>query len=157
MNTIQEREELKRLLDAASEQSTQNNLVVIDDTQMNLPAPRYDAKTYTLRCLKLNRDEQDILNSLKYNYLLSDAESSKILKDVKKELKKQYKEYRDNVAEKNILTLQQIADDCLERGQYKTAIEALKELNRMCGIGLNNTFVQNNTQINFDNIEITFK
>ena len=70
MNTIQEREELKRLLDAASEQSTQNNLVVIDDTHMPLPSPRYDAKTYTLRCLKLNRDEQDILNSLKYNYLL---------------------------------------------------------------------------------------
>lgn len=157
MNTAQEREELKRLLDAASEQSTQNNLVVIDDTQMNLPAPRYDAKTYTLRCLKLNRDEADILKSLKYNYMLDDRECRKVLSNCKSYLKKQYKEYRDNVAEKNILTLQQIADDCLERGQYKTAIEALKELNRMCGIGLNNTFVQNNTQINFDNIEITFK
>ena len=156
MNTVQEREELKRLLDAASEQSTQNNLVVIDDTQMNLPAPRYDAKTYTLRCLKLNRDEADILNSLKYNYLLSDVDSSKILKDVKKELKKRYKEYRDNVAEKNILTLQQIADDCLERGQYKTAIEAIKELNRMSGIGVGNTFVQQNN-INLDNVEIVFK
>ena len=157
MNTIQEREELKRLLDAASEQSTQNNLVVIDDTQMNLPAPRYDAKTYTLRCLKLNRDEQDILKSLKYNYMLSDEECSKILKDVKRHLKKQYKEYCENVAEKNILTLQQIADDCLANGNYKTAIEAVKELNRMSGIGLANTFVQNNTQINFDNIEIVFK
>ena len=156
MNTIDEREELKRLLNAASEQSTQNNLVVIDDTQMNLPAPRYDAKTYTLRCLKLNRDEQDILNSLKYNYLLSDVESSKILKDVKKELKKQYKEYRDNVAEKNILTLQQILDDCLANGQYKTAIEAVKELNRMSGIGVGNTFVQQNN-INLDNVEIVFK
>ena len=157
MNTVQEREELKRLLDAASEQSTQNNLVVIDDTQMNLPAPRYDAKTYTLRCLKLNRDEQDILNSLKYNYLLSDVESSKILKEVKHQLKKQYKEYVEQVAEKNIFTLQQILDDCLERGQYKTAIEAVKELNRMSGIGVGNTFVQNNTQVSFDNVEIVFK
>ena len=50
MNAIDEREELKRLLNAASEQSTQNNLVVIDDTHMSLQAPRYDAKTYTLRC-----------------------------------------------------------------------------------------------------------
>ena len=157
MNVIDEREELRRLLNAASEQSTQNNLVVIDDTQMNLPAPRYDAKTYTLRCLKLNRDEQDILNSLKYNYMLDDCECRKVLSNCKSYLKKKYKEYRDNVAEKNILTLQQIADDCLERGQYKTAIEALKELNRMCGIGVGNTFVQNNTQINFDNIEIVFK
>lgn len=157
MNAIDEREELKRLLNSASEQSTQNNLVVIDDTNMSLPSPRYDAKTYVARCIKLNKSEEDILNSLKYNYLLSDVESSKILKEVKKRLKAQYKEYVDQVAEKNILTLQQIADDCLERGQYKTAIEALKELNRMSGIGLNNTFVQNNTQINFDNIEITFK
>ena len=156
MNAIDEREELKRLLNAASEQSTQNNLVVIDDTQMALPAPRYDAKTYTLRCLKLNRDEQDILNSLKYNYLLSDVESSKILKEVKHHLKKQYKEYVEQVAEKNILTLQQILDDCLANGQYKTAIEAVKELNRMSGIGVGNTFVQQNN-INLDNVEIVFK
>lgn len=157
MNAIDEREELRRLLNSASEQSTQNNIVVIDDTQMNLPAPRYDAKTYTLRCLKLNRDEADILKSLKYNYMLSDADSSKILKEVKHQLKKQYKEYRENVAEKNILTLQQIVDDCLANGQYKTAIEAIKELNRMSGIGLANNFVQNNVQMNFDNVEIVFK
>ena len=156
MNTIDEREELKRLLNAASEQSTQNNIVVIDDTQLALSAPRYDAKTYTLRCLKLNRDEADILKSLKYNYMLSDAESTKILKEVKHHLKKQYKEYCENVAEKNILTLQQIVDDCLANGQYKTAIEAIKELNRMSGIGLNNTFVQQNN-INLDNVEIVFK
>ena len=158
MNAIDEREELKRLLNAAAEQSTQNNLVVIDDTQMNLPAPRYDAKTYVARCIKLNKSEEDILNSLKYNYLLSDVESSKILKEVKKKLRAQYKEYVAQVAEKNILTLQQILDDCLANGQYKTAIEAVKELNRMSGIGVGNTFVQNNTQINnFDNVEIVFK
>ena len=156
MNAIDEREELKRLLNSASEQSTQNNIVVIDDTQLALQAPRYDAKTYTLRCLKLNREEADILKSLKYNYMLSDADSSKILKEVKHQLKKQYKEYVAQVAEKNILTLQQILDDCLERGQYKTAIEAVKELNRMSGIGLGNTYVQQNN-INLDNVEIVFK
>ena len=158
MNAIDEREELRRLLNAASEQSTQNNLVVIDDTQQSLPSPRYDAKTYVARCIKLNRDEADILKSLKYNYMLSDAESSKILKEVKKKLKAQYKEYVEQVAEKNILTLQQILDDCLANGQYKTAIEAVKELNRMSGIGVGNTFVQNNTQVNnFENVEIVFK
>ena len=156
MNAIDEREQLRQLLNAASEQSTQNNLVVIDDTQLSLPSPRYDAKTYTLRCLKLNRDDADILKSLKYNYMLSDADSAKILKEVKKHLKKQYKEYVEQVAEKNILTLQQILDDCLANGQYKTAIEAVKELNRMSGIGVGNTFVQQNN-INLDNVEIVFK
>ena len=157
MNAIDEREQLRQLLNAASEQSTQNNLVVIDDTQLALHAPRYDAKTYTLRCLKLNRDEADILKSLKYNYMLDDSECKKVLSNCKSYLKKKYKEYRDNVAEKNILTLQQIVDDCLERGQYKTAIEAIKELNRMTGIGLANNFVQNNVQLNLDNVEIVFK
>ena len=156
MTVNEEREELRRLLNAAAEQSTQNNIVVIDDTQAPLPSPRYDAKTYVARCIKLNRDEADILKSLKYNYMLSDAESSKILKEVKHHLKKQYKEYCENVAEKNILTLQQIADDCLANGQYKTAIEAIKELNRMSGIGVGNTFVQQNN-INLDNVEIVFK
>ena len=158
MTVNEEREELRRLLNAASEQSTQNNIVVIDDTQQPLPSPRYDAKTYTLRCLKLNRDDADILKSLKYNYMLSDVDSTKILKEVKHQLKKQYKEYRENVAEKNILTLQQILDDCLANGNYKTAIEAVKELNRMTGIGLANNFVQNNVQMNnFENVEIVFK
>ena len=106
----------------------------------------------------MNKSEEDILNSLKYNYLLSDPESSKIIKEVKKKLRAQYKEYVEQVAEKNILTLQLFLVDCLANGQYKTAIEAVKELNRMSGIGVGNTFVQNNTQVNnFENIEIVFK
>ena len=157
MNTQEEREQLRQLLNAAAEKSSKHELVIVDDTSMELPAPRYDARTYTLRCIKLNRSEEDILNSLKYNYMLEEAECKKILSNCKNYLKKQYKEYRDNVAEHNVMCLQQIAEDCLSNGQYKTAIEAIKELNRMAGIGIGNTFVQNNTQINFDNVEITFK
>ena len=157
MNTIEEREQLKALLNNAKELSKGGELVVIDDTQMNLPAPKYDAKTYTLRCIKLNRDDEDILNSLKFNYLISEDECKKILSSCKNYLKKQYKEYAENVAEKNMLMLQQIAEDAIQDGQKKTAIEAIKEINRMTGLGTGNTYVQNNTQINFDNVEITFK
>lgn len=157
MNTIEEREQLKALLNNAKELSKGGELVVIDDTQMNLPAPKYDAKTYTLRCIKLNRDDEDILKSLKFNYLISEDECKKILSSCKNYLKKQYKEYAENVAEKNMLMLQQIAEDAIQDGQKKTAIEAIKEINRMTGLGTGNTYVQNNTQINFDNVEITFK
>lgn len=156
MNTVQEREQLKLLLDSAKEQSKGGELVVVDDTQMELPAPRYDAKTYVLRCIKLNKDDEDIINSLKYNYMLGDEECKAIFKKAKDYLKKQYKEYAENIAEKNMLMLQQIADDCLENGQYKTAIEAVKEMNRMSGLGTGNTYVQQNN-INLDNVEITFK
>ena len=156
MNTQEEREELKRLLNAAAEKSTKNELVIVDDTSMELPAPRYDARTYTLRCIKLNRSEEDILNSLKYNYMLQETECKKILSNCKNYLKKQYKEYADNVAEKNILMLQQIADDAIQDGQKKIAIEAIKEINRMTGLGVGNTYVQQNN-INLDNVEIVFK
>ena len=157
MTPAEEREQLRQLLNAAKEESEKSGtLVVVDDTQMELPAPRYDARTYTLRCIKLNRDEEDIVNSLKYIYGFDREEAKKLFKNCKSYLAKQYKEYRDNVAEKNILMLQQIAEDALLDGQRKTAIEAIRELNRMCGLGVGNNFYQQNN-FNFDDVQIVFK
>ena len=153
MNNAEERELLRSLLNRVD---AGESVVKIDDSDM-YPDKKTDSRKYVLRRLKLNHDVNDITQGLKDNYAIDEKEATSLIKSCRNYLNRQYKEYAANVAEKNILTLQQIADDCLERGQYKTAIEALKELNRMCGIGLNNTFVQNNTQINFDNIEITFK
>ena len=154
MNNVEERELLRSLLNRVD---AGESVVRIDDSDM-YPDKKTDSRKYVLRRLKLNHDIDDITQGLKDNYAIDDKEAMSLIKSCRNYLNRQYKEYAANVAEKNILTLQQIADDCLERGQYKTAIEALKELNRMCGIGLNNTFVQNNTQINnFDNIEIVFK
>ena len=153
MNNVEERELLRSLLNRVD---AGESVVKIDDSDM-YPDKKTDSRKYVLRRLKLNHDINDITQGLKDNYAIDEKEATSLIKSCRNYLNRQYKEYAANVAEKNILTLQQIADDCLERGQYKTAIEALKELNRMCGIGLNNTFVQNNNQINFDNIEITFK
>ena len=153
MNNVEERELLRSLLNRVD---AGESVVKIDDSDM-YPDKKTDSRKYVLRRLKLNHDVNDITQGLKDNYAIDEKEAMSLIKSCRNYLNRQYKEYAANVAEKNVLTLQQIADDCLERGQYKTAIEALKELNRMCGIGLNNTFVQNNTQINFDNIEITFK
>ena len=153
MNNVEERELLRSLLNRVD---AGESVVKIDDSD-TYPDKKTDSRKYVLRRLKLNHDVNDIAQGLKDNYSIDEKEAMSLIKSCRNYLNRQYKEYAANVAEKNILTLQQIADDCLERGQYKTAIEALKELNRMCGIGLNNTFVQNNTQINFDNIEITFK
>ena len=153
MNNVEERELLRSLLNRVD---AGESVVKIDDSDM-YPDKKTDSRKYVVTRLKLNHDVNDITQGLKDNYAIDEKEAMSLIKSCRNYLNRQYKEYAANVAEKNILTLQQIADDCLERGQYKTAIEALKELNRMCGIGLNNTFVQNNTQINFDNIEITFK
>ena len=154
MNNAEERELLRSLLNRVD---AGESVVKIDDSDM-YPDKKTDSRKYVLRRLKLNHDIDDIAQGLKDNYAIDEKEATSLIKSCRNYLNRQYKEYAANVAEKNILTLQQIADDCLERGQYKTAIEALKELNRMCGIGLNNTFVQNNTQVNnFENIEIVFK
>ena len=154
MNNAEERELLRSLLNRVD---AGESVVKIDDSDM-YPDKKTDSRKYVLRRLKLNHDINDITQGLKDNYSIDEKEAMSLIKSCRNYLNRQYKEYAANVAEKNILTLQQIADDCLERGQYKTAIEALKELNRMCGLGIGNTFVQNNTQVNnFDNIEIIFK
>lgn len=154
MNNVEERELLRSLLNRVD---AGESVVKIDDSDM-YPDKKTDSRKYVLRRLKLNHDVNDITQGLKDNYAIDEKEAMSLIKSCRNYLNRQYKEYAANVAEKNILTLQQILDDCLANGNYKTAIEAIKELNRMTGIGVGNTFVQNNTQINnFDNIEIVFK
>ena len=152
MNNVEERELLRSLLNRVD---AGESVVKIDDSDM-YPDKKTDSRKYVLRRLKLNHDVNDITQGLKDNYSIDEKEATSLIKSCRNYLNRQYKEYAANVAEKNILTLQQIADDCLANGQYKTAIEAIKELNRMSGIGLNNTFVQQNN-INLDNVEIVFK
>ena len=152
MNNVEERELLRSLLNRVD---AGESVVKIDDSDM-YPDKKTDSRKYVLRRLKLNHDVNDITQGLKDNYSIDEKEAMSLIKSCRNYLNRQYKEYAANVAEKNILTLQQIADDCLERGQYKTAIEAVKELNRMAGIGIGNTFVQQNN-INLDNVEIVFK
>ena len=152
MNNVEERELLRSLLNRVD---AGESVVRIDDSDM-YPDKKTDSRKYVLRRLKLNHDIGDITQGLKDNYAIDEKEAMSLIKSCRNYLNRQYKEYAANVAEKNILTLQQIADDCLERGQYKTAIEAVKELNRMAGIGIGNTFVQQNN-INLDNVEIVFK
>lgn len=153
MTTKEEQNELKMLLDNTKDISKK----ALVDPGENLPGHRYDEKTYAMRSLKFNKTDEEIISNLKSMYNLSNKDATKLVKTSKAHLKKQYKEYKDSVAEKNILILQQIAEDALDEGQKRIAIEAVKELNKMCGIGLPSTFVQNNTQINLDNIEINFK
>ena len=152
MNNVEERELLRSLLNRVD---AGESVVKIDDSDM-YPDKTTDSRKYVLRRLKLNHDVNDITQGLKDNYAIDEKEASSLIKSCRNYLNRQYKEYAANVAEKNILTLQQIADDCLANGQYKTAIEAIKELNRMSGIGVGNTFVQQNN-INLDNVEIVFK
>ena len=152
MNNVEERELLRSLLNRVD---AGESVVKIDDSDM-YPDKKTDSRKYVLRRLKLNHDVNDITQGLKDNYAIDEKEASSLIKSCRNYLNRQYKEYAANVAEKNILTLQQIADDCLANGQYKTAIEAIKELNRMSGIGVGNTFVQQNN-INLDNVEIVFK
>lgn len=152
MNNVEERELLRSLLNRVD---AGESVVKIDDSDM-YPDKKTDSRKYVLRRLKLNHDVNDITQGLKDNYAIDEKEAMSLIKSCRNYLNRQYKEYAAQVAEKNILTLQQILDDCLANGNYKTAIEAVKELNRMSGIGVGNTFVQQNN-INLDNIEIVFK
>ena len=152
MNNVEERELLRSLLNRVD---AGESVVKIDDSDM-YPDKKTDSRKYVLRRLKLNHDIDDITQGLKDNYAIDEKEAMSLIKSCRNYLNRQYKEYAANVAQRNIEMLQQIAYEALEDGQKKTAIEAIRELNKITGIYNDNPII-NNTTLVADAVEIVFK
>lgn len=152
MNNVEERELLRSLLNRVD---AGESVVKIDDSDM-YPDKKTDSRKYVLRRLKLNHDIDDITQGLKDNYSIDKKEATSLIKSCRNYLNRQYKEYAANVAQKNIEMLQQIAYEALEDGQRKTAIEAIRELNKITGLYNDNPII-NNTTVVADAVEIVFK
>lgn len=152
MNNVEERELLRSLLNRVD---AGESVVKIDDSDM-YPDKKTDSRKYVLRRLKLNHDVNDITQGLKDNYAIDEKEAMSLIKSCRNYLNRQYKEYAANVAQKNIEMLQQIAYEALEDGQKKTAIEAIRELNKITGLYNDNPII-NNTTVVADAVEIVFK
>ena len=152
MNNVEERELLRSLLNRVD---AGESVVKIDDSDM-YPDKKTDSRKYVLRRLKLNHDVNDITQGLKDNYAIDEKEALSLIKSCRNYLNRQYKEYAANVAQKNIEMLQQIAYEALEDGQKKTAIEAIRELNKITGLYNDNPII-NNTTVVADAVEIVFK
>lgn len=152
MNNVEERELLRSLLNRVD---AGESVVRIDDSDM-YPDKKTDSRKYVLRRLKLNHDVNDITQGLKDNYAIDEKEAMSLIKSCRNYLNRQYKEYAANVAQTNIEMLQQIAHEALEDGQKKTAIEAIRELNKITGLYNDNPII-NNTTVVADAVEIVFK
>lgn len=152
MNNAEERELLRSLLNRVD---AGESVVKIDDSDM-YPDKKTDSRKYVLRRLKLNHDIDDITQGLKDNYAIDEKEAMSLIKSCRNYLNRQYKEYAANVAQRNIEMLQQIAYEALEDGQRKTAIEAIRELNKITGLYNDNPII-NNTTVVADAVEIVFK
>ena len=153
MNTIEQQEILRNLLDRVN---NGEEVVMIDDSPTK--APKYDPKTYVMRRLKLNADEQDIFDALFRDYGIKGNEAVKLVTNAKKNLQAKYQEYVSMVAEKNVNMLQQMLDDAIQENQKRTALEIVKELNKMCGVyAAGNVYVNANGDQEGKTIEITFK
>ena len=152
MNNVEERELLRSLLNRVD---AGESVVKIDDSDM-YPDKKTDSRKYVLRRLKLNHDVGDIAQGLKDNYAIDEKEAISLIKSCRNYLNRQYKEYAANVAQTNIEMLQQIAYEALEDGQRKTAIEAIRELNKITGLYNDNPII-NNTTVVADAVEIVFK
>ena len=152
MNNVEERELLRSLLNRVD---AGESVVKIDDSDM-YPDKKTDSRKYVLRRLKLNHDVNDITQGLKDNYSIDEKEAMSLIKSCRNYLNRQYKEYAANVAQRNIEMLQQIAYEALEDGQRKTAIEAIRELNKITGLYNDNPII-NNTTVVADAVEIVFK
>lgn len=152
MNNVEERELLRSLLNRVD---AGESVVKIDDSDM-YPDKKTDSRKYVLRRLKLNHDIGDITQGLKDNYAIDEKEAMSLIKSCRNYLNRQYKEYAANVAQRNIEMLQQIAHEALEDGQKKTAIEAIRELNKITGLYNDNPII-NNTTVVADAVEIVFK
>lgn len=152
MNNDEERELLRNLLNRVD---AGESVVKIDDSDM-YPEKKTDSRKYVLRRLKLNHDLEDIAQGLKDNYSIDEKEAISLIKGCRNYLNKQYKEYAANVAQTNVEMLQQIAHEALEDGQRKTAIEAIRELNKITGLYNDNPII-NNTTVVAEAVEIVFK
>ena len=152
MNNDEERELLRNLLNRVD---AGESVVKIDDRDM-YPEKKTDSKKYVLRRLKLNHDVNDIAQGLKDSYSIDEKEAIALIKSCRNYLNKQYKEYAANVAQTNVEMLQQIAHEAIEDGQRKTAIEAIRELNKITGLYNDNPII-NNTTVVAEAVEIVFK
>lgn len=148
-------EEIAMLKDLLGRAEAGESVIKIDEDAL-YPEKKTDVKKYVMRRLKLNHDINDILEGVVDNYQLDPSKGIKVIREARNYLNKQYKDYAANVAQKNIEILQQIVEESLNDGQRKTAIEAIRELNKITGLYNDNPII-NNTTVVADAVEIVFK
>lgn len=126
-----------------------NTMLALTESEVHFPADTIDpasalaprstnnkvsAYWFIMRELKKGRTSDYIVEECKELYGLTKENAIDYIHACRKKLDSQYLEYSKDIAKRNIECLQQIMDEALEKGQYRVALTAIDQLNRIGGL-----------------------
>lgn len=94
----------------------------------------FSPRKWVLKKLSRSTSNVELLDYLMNYYGMSHIDSDRLIKACRKELNAQIKTLTETVAARNVKYLYDIVDECLDQKIYDTAINAIKELNKMSGV-----------------------
>lgn len=122
MNVTQTTEELKEILEHMPDANIQEHF---DD---------FTPRKYVLKKLSRSTYACELVDYLRKYYGMTKKEALDLVKSVRKDLNEQTKQLTKTVAARNIRYLYEIVDECIDSKIYDSAINAIKELNKMSGV-----------------------
>lgn len=111
---------------------------------------KYEQHKWVAKLIRTGLAKWEIIERIIVQYKISSKESEQLYNEVEDLLADEYKNYMSAVVETNIGTLMQIRNECLEDGSRKVALEAVRELNRVCKV------YENKVKLDLDDVTIKF-
>lgn len=118
----EQNEEIKELMDQIQ---TSSKPYMIDE---------FSARKYVMRRLSRSTNKTELMGHLRNYYGMSASNAQILIQKCRAELSSQIKQLTKTVAARNVKLLYDIADECMDKQLYDTAINAIKELNKMSGV-----------------------
>lgn len=122
LDLSKENEQIKELMDQ------------IPDSAAVFHADNFSPRKYVIKRLSRSTNNSELSEHLRNYYGMSQTESDTLIKNCRADLAKQIKQLTKTVAARNVKLLYDIADECMDKQLYDTAINAIKELNKMSGV-----------------------
>ena len=113
-------------------------------------------RKYVIKRLNRSFNQDETIDYLIEYYGMSKTAAEKLIRETRKHLQKIYKNYSDDIAKRNMIVLQEILEEALESKSYGTAIDCIKELNRMSGVYQQNQVTIANDSSGNQIINVTF-
>lgn len=125
LNTQEVTKELKELMDQ------------IPETPVIHHIDEFTPRKYVLKRLSRSTAPYEIVEHLVNYYGMKKDEAEGFVKNIRGQLNKQIHLLTKTVAARNVKYLYEIIDECIDNKIYDTAINAIKELNKMSGVTQN--------------------
>lgn len=157
-NKIQEKENkiLPRNQNIKDMNDVLNTIVENTDLDPKKIRDNITPRKYVIKRLNRSFNQDETIDYLIDYYGMSKTAAEKLIRETRKHLQKIYKNYSDDIAKRNMIVLQEILEESLESKSYGTAIDCIKELNRMSGVYQQNQVTIANDSSGNQIINVTF-